>query len=283
MEPQAVFYGSAALREQAAALATRHKLRLVDISAVDGARQRLQLEFFKQAVGAEDFFAFVWSEAGLALMQVESGRMVTIQADFADPSVDYRRRHGGGRGEAIARAVGLRGQEPLSVVDATTGLGGDAFILAALGCRMTLLERVPALQDLLANGLARGAEVGASSDPELGAAIARMTLVRGDAVDYLRALPSEESPDVIYLDPMFPERRKSAAVKKEMQLFHRLVGADADAGALLGVALTRARQRVVVKRPRLADPLEGPPPDHLLEGVRNRYDLYVTAGRPGAV
>ncbi len=274
MEPQAVFYAAAQVRSEAADLARRHGLPLNDAAAVAGARQRERLEFFKQAVGADDFFAFFWSEAGLALMQVESSRLVTIQADFADPSVDYRRRRGGGRGEAIARAVGLRGQEPLSVVDATAGLGGDAFILAALGCRMTLLERVPALQELLADGLERAAEVGAASDPELAAAIARMRLVRGDAVDYLKALPATEQPDVIYLDPMFPERKKSAAVKKEMQLFHRLVGADADAGGLLAVALTRARQRVVVKRSRLADPLEGPPPDHVLEGVRNRYDLY---------
>jgi 16S rRNA (guanine1516-N2)-methyltransferase len=79
---------------------------------------------------------------------------------------------------------------------------------------------------------------------------------------------------VVYLDPMFPGRNKSAAVKKEMQVFHHLVGPDADASELLAAALGRARQRVVVKRPRLADPVAGPPPDHVLEGVRNRFDLY---------
>lgn len=279
MEPQAVFYASACLREQAAALAARYALRLVDASALHGARQRAQVEFYEAAVGAGEFLAFRLGDAGLELVRVDSERMVAIGVDFMAPEVNYRRQRGGGRGEAIVRAVALPPEGDWHVLDATAGMGGDAFVLASVGCRVTMLERVPALQALLADGLARARAADPEGDPEFVRVIERMSLVEGDAVNHLAALADADCPDVVYLDPMFPERRKTAAVKKEMQIFHHLVGADADAGALLEVALSRARQRVVVKRPRLADPVEGPPPDHVLAGVRNRFDLYLPAAR----
>ena len=136
-----------------------------------------------------------------------------------------------------------------------------------------MLERVPALAELLADGLSRG--VAASvSDSDSSAILRRMELIEADAINYLNGLSAEARPDVIYLDPMFPERRKSAAVKKEMQVLHHLVGPDADASELLLAALAQARQRVVIKRPRSAGPVAGQPPDHVIEGVRNRFDLY---------
>ena len=74
---------------------------------------------------------------------------------------------------------------------------------------------------------------------------------------------------------MFPPRSKSALVKKEMRVFHALVGSDDDADELLPAALRVARKRVVVKRPRIAPALEGARPSHVLAGKRNRYDIYV--------
>ena len=277
MQPRVVFFESSDLRAEAVELAARHQLPVVDASAVAGARQRARLEFYRGATGGTEFLAFYLSSRGLELALVDADRMTAIKADFTSPGVHYRRWHGGGRSEAIARAIGVGGDQPLTVVDATAGLGGDAFVLASLGCRMTLLERVPALQDLLADGLARARHESAASDTELADAVARMHLAGGDAIEYLAELPVAQRPQVIYLDPMFPERKKSAAVKKEMQIFHRLVGPDEDAGRLLAVALEKASRRVVVKRPRLADPLVGRPPDHVLRGVRNRFDLYNTA------
>lgn len=277
MQPRAVFFESSDLRTVAVELAARHRLPVVDASAVAGFRQRARLEFYRCATGETEFLAFYLSSRGLELVQVDGDRVIAIKADFTSPGVHYRRRHGGGRSEAIARAVGVSSDAPLTVVDATAGLGGDAFVLASLGCRMTLLERVPALQELLADGLARARHESADSHTELADSVARMHLAGGDAIEYLAELPVIQRPQVIYLDPMFPERKKSAAVKKEMQVFHRLVGPDEDAGRLLAVALERAHRRVVVKRPRLAKPLEGRAPDHVLGGVRNRFDLYNTA------
>ena len=104
----------------------------------------------------------------------------------------------------------------------------------------------------------------------------RMQLVSADSSQYLEDLEEAECPDVIYLDPMFPERKKSAAVKKEMQLFHRLIGPDSDASRLFDSAIAKARNRVVVKRPRIAPAITGRAPSHTLEGKRNRYDVYLT-------
>ncbi len=83
-----------------------------------------------------------------------------------------------------------------------------------------------------------------------------------------------EPPQVIYLDPMFPHRDKSALVKKEMRVFRPLVGDDLDAPALLEAALALATHRVVVKRPRKAPIIDGPKPSHGLEGKSSRYDIY---------
>jgi 16S rRNA (guanine1516-N2)-methyltransferase len=100
-----------------------------------------------------------------------------------------------------------------------------------------------------------------------------MRLLTGNAIELMRGW-QEQAPQVIYLDPMFPHRDKSALVKKEMRLFRPLVGDDMDAPALLEAALALASHRVVVKRPRKAPCIEGPKPSHALEGKSSRYDIY---------
>jgi len=107
--------------------------------------------------------------------------------------------------------------------------------------------------------------------------LGRMHLVRSDAIEYLSRTLQADAPDVIYLDPMFPERRKSAAVKKEMQLFHQLIGTNMDAEQLFESALSGACERVVVKRPRTAPALAHRSPSYSLEGKRNRYDIYLNS------
>ncbi|WP_275286442.1 class I SAM-dependent methyltransferase [Halomonas elongata] len=195
-----------------------------------------------------------------------------LAVDFVAGRVAHRRRFGGGRGQLIARACGLgKGVTP-SVVDATAGLGRDAFVLASLGAEVLLVERVPAIAALLEDGLAR-----AAADPDTAEIASRMRLAHGDAGRDLAHRVEEGGiePQVIHLDPMFPHRAKSALVKKEMRLFRELAGDDADAPRLLEAALDVATHRVVVKRPRKAPPIEGPAPRHTLEGKTSRYDLYV--------
>ena len=197
-----------------------------------------------------------------------------IYVDFTGGRAAHRRRFGGGRGQLVARACGLAKGVTPSIVDATAGLGRDAFVLASLGAPVLMVERVSAVAALLADGLDRARR---AEDPELAAIVARMSLAHGDASRELANVVAAHNvaPHVVHLDPMFPHRDKSALVKKEMRLFQTLVGADDDASRLLEAALDIATHRVVVKRPKGALPIDGPIPQHTVEEKHSRYDIYV--------
>ncbi|PKN78511.1 MAG: hypothetical protein CVU47_12150 [Chloroflexi bacterium HGW-Chloroflexi-9] len=156
------------------------------------------------------------------------------------------------------------------VLDATAGLGRDSVIAALLGCTVIACERSPVVAWLLRDGLER-----AAAEPALAVAVARITLHAADAREVMAGLSEADRPDVVIVDPMFPERRKAALVKKEMQLLHRLLGADEEPEALLAAALRCTSRRVVVKRPGDAPPLEGPRPDLVIPGKTARYDIYL--------
>lgn len=194
-----------------------------------------------------------------------------LYIDFSSNANTYRRLHGGGNGQPIAKAVGLKTYGlPLTVIDATAGLGQDSFVLACLGCKVTMLERNTVIADLLADALQRGL-----NDPQIQQYIANMQLIRGDAVQLLQQLPGEKYPDVVYLDPMFPLREKSALVKQELRQLKDLVGDDPDADQLLDVARKIAKRRVVVKRPRIAPYLNNIKPHSEQIGKANRFDIYM--------
>lgn len=213
-------------------------------------------------------FALRLGAEGLQLQELGAGAAGPVRVDFLAGAVAHRRQQGGGSGQMIARAVGIQpGIRPL-VLDATAGLGRDAFLLAQLGCRVTLIERHPLIGALLEDGLAR-----ARCDEEVGPIIERMDLRHGNAIELIRAW-SAEPPQVIYLDPMFPHRDKSSLVKKEMRVFRPLVGDDDDAAQLLQAALALATHRVVIKRPRKAPGVGGEPVGYVLEGKSCRYDIY---------
>ena len=205
---------------------------------------------------------------GLQFVELGAQAAGPIRVDFISGAVAHRRLFGGGSGQMIAKAVGIAPGIRPTMIDATAGLGRDAFVLAELGCTMTLIERQPLIAALLEDGLQR-----ASADPEVGPIVARMKLLCGNAIELLSAWNDEE-PQVIYLDPMFPHRDKSALVKKEMRLFRPLAGDDDDAPALLDAALALATHRVVVKRPRKAPAIAGKPPGYTLEGKSSRFDIY---------
>ncbi len=207
---------------------------------------------------------------GLALRAPGRAAAGAVAVDFGAGAMRHRRR--GGQNELLGRAAGVGKKVGLRVLDATAGLGRDGFVLADLGCRVTLAEREPVVAALLQSGLQRAA---GSEDPWLREVVARMALWPAD----VRELPAPQLQlqDVIYLDPMFPPRDKSAAVKKEMALFQRLFASDSagrDAGSLLDWALRAPVARVVVKRPLKAAPL-GDTPSHSIRGKAVRYDVYV--------
>lgn len=213
-------------------------------------------------------FALQLGPDGLQLQELGDDAAGPVRVDFLAGAVAHRRQHGGGSGQMIAKAIGIQSAIRPVVLDATAGLGRDAFLLAQLGCTVTLIERHPLVGALLADGLGR-----ARLDPEVGPIIQRMDLRLGNAIELIRDW-SAEPPQVIYLDPMFPHRDKSSLVKKEMRVFRPLVGGDDDAAQLLQVALELATHRVVVKRPRKAPSVDGQAPGYVLEGKSSRYDIY---------
>lgn len=188
--------------------------------------------------------------------------------DFVGGAVGHRLRQGGGRGQALAKAIGLKGGNNPWVIDATAGLGRDAFLLASLGAKVTLIERNDLMHNLLQDGMER-AKV---ENEEYAQIIERMTLIKGDAKDILPTL----NPEVILIDPMHPPRQKSALVKKEMRLIREIVGTDLDAKELMKVALRIATSRVVLKWPMRAAPIEGiRKPSHQITGKSTRYDVFI--------
>ena len=231
--------------------------------AAEAWAKRLQL-----TLGGEAEFALQLGDQGLQFVELGPQAAGPVRVDFVEGAVAHRRLFGGGAGQMIAKAVGIQpGVRPF-VLDATAGLGRDAFVLAELGCTVTLIERQALIAALLEDGLQR-----ATTDAEVSQIVARMRLISGNAIALMAAWDAEP-PQVIYLDPMFPHRDKSALVKKEMRLFRPLAGNDDDAPALLAAALALATHRVVVKRPRKAPAIAGAKPGYVLEGKSSRFDIY---------
>jgi len=191
-----------------------------------------------------------------------------VYVDFLGADAQYRCLKSNRKNELIAKAVGLKNNSTLSIIDATAGLGRDGFILSTLGCIVRCLERSPIIAALLQDGIDR---LQNTSAPNVS-----LSLTATDALTYLEQLDYAEFPDVIYLDPMFPTRQKSALVKKEMRMLRDLVGDDLDTAALLDLALRRAKKRVVVKQPRLAPQHIGKTPSIVFSGQSCRFDVYLT-------
>ena len=220
------------------------------------------------AVEGETEYALQLGDDGLQLVELGDKAPGPVRVDFVEGAAAHRRQFGGGSGQMIAKAVGVQPGIRPRILDATAGLGRDAFVLASLGCDMTLIERQPLVAALLEDGLQR-----AALNLEVAPIAARMRLLTGNAIELMQGWQGE-APQVIYLDPMFPHRDKSALVKKEMRLFRPFVGDDLDAPALLAAALALATHRLVVKRPRKAPAIEGLKPGYVLEGKSSRYDIY---------
>lgn len=199
------------------------------------------------------------------------GRMEMAWAD--DPCgrgvcVDFRRVSLRGVAKvALVRACGGRGR----IIDATAGLGGDAWLLAAAGSDVLAIERSTTVRQVLADGLQR-----ARSDAKMSEIATRIALHGGNAIRLLPTLHGEWS--AIYLDPMYPPKQGSALAQKSIRLVRAAVGDDGDADELLLAAAATGTRRIVVKRPHDAPSLLCPP-DAQIKSKLVRYDIYVGAGR----
>ncbi|MBS6008315.1 MAG: class I SAM-dependent methyltransferase [Haemophilus parahaemolyticus] len=215
--------------------------------------------------------ALVQTPERLELRKLDEPKLGAIAVNFVDGTMAHRRKFGGGRGEAVAKAVGIKGSYLPTVIDATAGLGRDAFVLAAIGCKVQLIERNPVVSALLEDGLKR-----AYQDPEIGEFMqSRMVLLPFHTISEY-ATANEAPVDVVYFDPMFPHKQKSALVKKEMRVFQHLVGADLDSDDFFQPAKQVARKRVVVKRPNYAPFIAEQKPDFSQTTKNHRFDVYLS-------
>ncbi len=175
------------------------------------------------------------------------------------------------RQQNLAKAIGLKAHRTLTVIDATAGLGMDAYLLACAGCQVTLVERHKLIHAMLADGMKRAQSNDGGSDGNRAGILARMQLLRGDIVRLSDQLPRV---DVVYLDPMFQERGRTARSGKGMYLLQSLLGDEEEDACLIRAAAALARRRVVVKRARHAAPYADQRPDSHYQGSSSRYDVY---------
>lgn len=212
--------------------------------------------------------------SGLCLQGSAGGAPTRV--DFLDPALLYRLRTSGRR-QGLGQALGLHKVAAPRVVDATAGLGRDALLMAHLGCEVLMLERSALVHALLEDGLqrAQGPEV-----PDMiRSAVARLQLQQAEARQWLAAAAQDAAgqPDIVYLDPMFPPRNKSARVKKDIALLHELLGSEEDFASLLQAARAAARLRVVVKRPGGKPDASLPAPSFIVPGKTAHFEVYVSS------
>lgn len=234
-----------------------------DSALVRLAEEKLQISAVREPLSPENDIYLQADTDGLAL--IESGHM--LRGDFGKslrriiPNNLNR--------ELLVKASRLKGiQGSLTAVDATAGMGEDAFLLAAAGFQVQLYERNSVIALLLYDALRRGAR-----NPDLAPVICRMQLQMEDSITMLPKLTAP--PDVVVLDPMFPDRQKSGLIKKKFQLLQQLEQPCAEEKALLDAALSCNPRRIVIKRPSKGPCLAGVKPSYSLKGKSIRYDCIV--------
>jgi len=200
--------------------------------------------------------------------------MSPVFIDFSNTAWARRLFNISSKKELAAKAIGIgKHQSKPHVFDANAGLGQDSFVFAALGAKVLACERSLLIYLLLKDALQRAAQ-----DPNLVDIVKRITLVHEDSRCYLTKHPNLQV-DVIFLDPMFPEKKNQALAKKEMQAFQGIFGADDDAQELFDLALTQLKsantvKRLVLKRPKLASVLNESVLSRQLQGNATRFDIY---------
>lgn len=171
--------------------------------------------------------------------------------------------------EMLIHAVKIKGEkENLIVIDATAGLGEDSILLAAYGYNVELYEKNPIISELLKDAMERAEKIS-----ELKDIIGRMKVHNEDSIIAMQNL--KYKPDIILLDPMFPERTKSALIKKKFQILHKIENPCSDENEMLSSAIKANPKKLVIKRPLKGEYLAGVKPDYSLKGSSIRYDCII--------
>ena len=211
------------------------------------------------------------SDGVIGLGTLDQPKQGIISVDFTGGTMAHRRKYGGGKkSEAVAKACFGSMDKPV-IFDGTAGLGRDAFVNAYLGAEVHLFERNPVVRLLLKHGIERAVNsIVTQEDEELY----RNRLILED-VSSLKDYHGGVLPDTVYLDPMYPERQKNALVKKEMRVFHYLIGSDNDREELLACARSIAQRRIVMKNPKWAPVLDEKSCVSAIVTKNHRFDIYM--------
>lgn len=177
--------------------------------------------------------------------------------DFREQLEYHRKKNYSLNKEPLAKSLGLTTKRDRIVWDVTCGTGKDALLIYSFGAKVVAFERHPIIYFLLLDAKERFS--------------VNIQFIYGDSSKL--DLNSLERPETIYYDPMYPEKKKSALPRKEMQIFKEIVGADLDCVNYLNFARTVARDRVVVKRPLSAPPIKTDTNAQYV-GKTTRYDMY---------
>lgn len=183
-------------------------------------------------------------------------------------------------GEMVVKAAKIKDKDMPYLIDATAGMGEDSLLLAAAGFKVKLFEYNPVIAALLYDTVERSKDI-----PELADAVSRMEVVNGDSIEYLSSLgdisvssdrkAGIDIPDVVLLDPMFPERQKSGLIKKKFQLLQKLEQPCSNEKELLDAAIVAHPHKIVIKRPAKGPYLDGRKPSYSMDGKAIRYDCIV--------
>lgn len=228
--------------------------------------QKDMAEAFARRIGAEisekpgPKLTILFHAKGVSL----TGYGLSYQGDFEN--MLHRVTNGRLQHEMLVRAA--KSDKPgRKAIDATAGMGEDAFLLAAQGYEVTLFEQNPVIAVLLKDALRR-----AKKHPVLKDIASRMNLVQNNSVEGMSKLL--DPVDVIYLDPMFPARQKSSLINKKLQLIQKLEPPCSEETDLFDAAISASPSKIIVKRPLKSEFLAGRKPSYTLNGKAIRYDCY---------
>ncbi len=213
---------------------------------------------------SETFF-LTWRDGCLKLLDKELLKKGGLSVEI-EPRPGEQRSWPAPKDCALAHAIGRKTK---TVIDATTGWGQDSLHIFRMGYDLQCIERSPIMLELLKDAYLRLSQLPWMQS--LG--LTPPALLAGNAIAILADL--KEAPDCIYIDPMFPpKRKKSALAKKSMLVLRELLGDDEDKALLFAAALKATGKKVVVKNPDYAEFLGGKPAESF-HGKLCRYDVYL--------
>ena len=234
--------------------------------------RNLQLPYCQSPVEAKTEFILCYTEKGLELISydpVKNRPNSLLFVDFVNGKEGFRRINNATIKQPLAKSVGIKPGIRPTVFDATAGLGGDAFVLATLGCNVTLCERNPVMSALLGDGLDRAL----TNSQTCNITQTYLQLIKDSSLSFVG--PTSAQYETVYLDPMYPHDTKSALNKMSMRVIRSLVGDDDDSWQLMDRAKEMAKKRIVIKRPRLAPPLTDDKISYQVKMKSSRFDIYI--------